>query len=223
MKKEFWRKGMSLSICLSILCTMDMAWADQESFDAFSKSLRDHLNGKQIFLDHPLLLLILAILFGGVVSISIYSAKKRKKVRELNTRLTGENPSAIPERFSYQVRKDEKRRWFRLPVHMDLIYSKSNAGLAPGSTDFITAPLIDLSAGGLLFMTREKLSIGDLLNLMIEFTDHQKFLLVGKVLRVAPNQNQDYPYQVGVQFVGIKEKEQDQIIKLLFQYQREQI
>lgn len=136
-----------------------------------------------------------------------------------------------PETWSRIQRRD----FFRLPISLPLRFrtvslppdfARDNTvkkqALAAWSEDrlFNVGRTKDLSGGGLLMITETPLSAGE--EVFLELRMPQELLrLSGRVVRELAGNQDDGPGQVvGVEFVGIDEREQDQIIQFIFREER---
>lgn len=90
-----------------------------------------------------------------------------------------------------------------------------NVELLPGNT-------IDLSGGGLQFITKHNVPENKLLQINLNL-NNEKLIVFAKPARIRPYPDEkDRQYwAVGVQFINISESERDKIIKYVFDWQRE--
>ena len=70
----------------------------------------------------------------------------------------------------------------------------------------------DVSGGGIRLPIRQRLVAGTLLRMHIELMrEGKKFVVEGKVVWLKPTQNQDSPYEAGIEFIGIDPLERNMI------------
>lgn len=103
----------------------------------------------------------------------------------------------------------EKRECHRFEVPgATLSYKRS--GFFSTSPDFEDeyCPILDLSLGGLRFLTQKNLKVNSKLTLKISFHEKEgSFFLSGKVKWTISNPGFSYKYQVGIQFNPYGDKE----------------
>jgi c-di-GMP-binding flagellar brake protein YcgR len=131
-----------------------------------------------------------------------------------------------------QVQRRQRRKYFRVPsIMLNARYLEiSGDGSQPVPEEWRqaeTALVINLSGGGLMFVTDRELPVGTLLllRLFLESKGENKEVLVkGKILRVqAFKMDRLQRYRYGVQFFDLTEKDRDEIISYLFTILRERL
>jgi len=69
-------------------------------------------------------------------------------------------------------------------------------------------PILDLSLGGLRFLTQKNLKVNTRLSVKVSYHENGgSFYLIGKVQWIIPNPGFSYKYQVGIQFNPYGDKE----------------
>ncbi len=115
-----------------------------------------------------------------------------------------------PERME----KIQLRSWVRHPCEIPVKYVVLNQD----STKYSTISL-DISGGGILILTKEAYGINT--PLYLEFSiDDCLIKTIGNVVRTVP---QDKEYKTAIEFEKIKLGEREQIVKYIFQKQREML
>lgn len=107
--------------------------------------------------------------------------------------------------FKGKERRDCHR--FKIPG-ATLSYKKSGFFSASSEYEDEYLPILDLSLGGLKFLTQKNLKVNTKLNIKISY--HEKdgsFYLAGKVKWTISNPGFSYKYQVGIQFNPYGDKE----------------
>lgn len=107
--------------------------------------------------------------------------------------------------FKGKERRDCHR--FKIPG-ATLSYKKSGFFSASPEYEDEYCPILDLSLGGLKFLTQKNLKVNTKLNIKISY--HEKdgsFYLAGKVKWTISNPGFSYKYQVGIQFNPYGDKE----------------
>ncbi|NLK51760.1 MAG: hypothetical protein GX295_04855 [Syntrophomonadaceae bacterium] len=121
----------------------------------------------------------------------------------------------------------QRRSWVRveitLPIHFrpwKAVRGNDEAEEVP----YIEAETIDLSGGGILFTTNEKLQEGDYLDLLIDLPEIGPFKMKVRISRIQPAPpTAKKSYMVGVEFLNMREAKRDRIVKVVFDRQRELI
>jgi len=121
----------------------------------------------------------------------------------------------------YQIKKIQRRGYVRVPVNLHLEY-KLNKEVEKDETYHKTT-IRDLSGGGTQFTTDIKLIKGDTLKIQL-FLPSITINCKAKVMWVYTEiRNNRERFLIGIKFIDIPEKIRDQIIKYIFQRQRELI
>jgi len=114
-------------------------------------------------------------------------------------------------------RTDKQRRaWFRLPVNQYFLYAQDN------SNYYEKTKAINISGGGLLFATNEKLKEDDRLKIYINIAPGKKLILNGKVVWISenPEDDKDNRFLVGIEFINIKAAGRDSIVGKILEKQQ---
>jgi len=227
-------------------CAQALTW------DVFSSSVSTTITegtGFSLFSFLSLILIILVLsLIILVLSLSrfqkantqrLISDNQHKKWNESTVALSGgETPQ---KRMHYRLRTDASIKW--LPL--------KNAYYANPNVDYVENRLWDMSAGGLSFVTQDKLGLGDKLRILFDYGENIPLKLDGSVTRLEeiispepqPN-NENYEpeplndadmeptyndddreptYNVGIKFNSILEDEREIIIAWITERQRTNI
>jgi c-di-GMP-binding flagellar brake protein YcgR len=82
---------------------------------------------------------------------------------------------------------------------------------------------VNISGSGIRFKTKERCNLGDFFAMRVEipFRTKKVLKLLGEVVRMEPGD--ETGYAVGLRFVDISRKDQDQIINFVFKRQYELI
>lgn len=109
-----------------------------------------------------------------------------------------------------------QRGWMRLSIEQEILFAREE------DQKYKRATVINMSGGGLLLATDEEMEKNDELEIILELTPGEELKLTGRVLRVTKNDADDNknPYMVGLQFMNIKQGEQDKIVKMILQKQQ---
>lgn len=117
-----------------------------------------------------------------------------------------------------KVNKAQRRSYLRLPVNMVCHWSK------PDEDTDQEAAIIDLSGGGCQLKTTETLEEGTEINLRLTVPNKPEIVIKSKIMRVLERQDKKHNYyHCGVEFTEIRENQRDQIVKYLFELQRDSI
>lgn len=119
-----------------------------------------------------------------------------------------------------EVKRIQRRNFVRfdvkLPLKVGLLAENLNNPLAE-----ICAKTIDISGGGLSFISKDKFEKDGEITLEIELPDMGLVNAVGKVVRVGKKENNNNEFIYSVGFIFIDEFDRDKIVKYIFNKQRE--
>ncbi|MGB9765055.1 MAG: PilZ domain-containing protein [Candidatus Saccharicenans sp.] len=110
-----------------------------------------------------------------------------------------------PQKNIYQLEKRISQR-FKIPG-ATVSYKRTRWFLNKKKFEEEFCPLLDLSRGGLRFGCRRRLRVGKKLYLQLSIPgERSPLFLLGRVRWSAKNDNENFPYQTGVQFNVYGEK-----------------
>ena len=114
-----------------------------------------------------------------------------------------------------------RRQYIRVGLSLMVSYSVFDAA-GKKDKDLIAG---DISGGGIRLPLREKLAVGTLLDMQLEFVDEKKkILLEAKIAWVKPNpSSKEYPYEAGVEFVNIDSIERNMVSNCIQYLSREEL
>lgn len=136
-----------------------------------------------------------------------------------------------------QMSRIQRRKFFRYPLELKLAFLKVDlprgflhefktretalAAWAKIPPDrFINSHTNDIGAGGLNLLSNVELNKGEHLYLEIKVKG-LALKVASKVMRVRPSQAGDeYAYHIGVEFIGLNESQQSEIVKFILQEQQ---
>jgi c-di-GMP-binding flagellar brake protein YcgR len=115
--------------------------------------------------------------------------------------------------------KIQRRSYMRLPVKLDVSFR-----VAGDESDFKTGETLDISGGGILFVTEEKIEEGQILELELYLPRRKPFFCRAKVVRLLERaRKKGEKNKVALEYHEITEGKRDQIINYIFEKQREWI
>lgn len=128
--------------------------------------------------------------------------------------------------YPSEVNKLQRREYVRLEVSMPLEFRIIESNEDAGGDDIISYPYkgytINISGGGVLFMTKHEVQMEELLELRMNLPKRENLVLQGKPVRIERRDNRgDRVYNVAVCFTAPKEVDRDAIIAFIFEKQRE--
>lgn len=125
-----------------------------------------------------------------------------------------------------KIERSQRRRYYRFVYTFDAEYwilEEDSPSLKKqvASLESLPAVVINLSGGGLAFVTKNRLSPETLLALRFylqnDWQEDQDVLIKGRVTRVEPLEHGEVRYyRYGVEFFGIDERTRDEIIRFIF-------
>lgn len=140
------------------------------------------------------------------------------KVKE---RLVEPIPLVFLEWPPYQTKKIQRRGFVRVPVNLQLEYMLDNE--QEKEEIYHKALIRDLSGGGTQFTSKNKLIKGDILKIKL-FLPNETINCKARIMWVYTEiRDKTERFLIGIKFIDLPEKVREQIIKYVFQRQRELI
>jgi len=143
---------------------------------------------------------------------------------DLETRVTDEVKDSIPLlRLAYpeQINRIQKRNHVRLPVELEVQYAPVNqAGKKEAPLVFAKASTVDISGGGMKLMVRHPIEEKEMLTLKFYLPLRRGLehlilrALVNRCIEVDP---QTQKYQLSLEFDSINRRQQDIIVRFIFE------
>ncbi|MDH7479551.1 MAG: PilZ domain-containing protein [Syntrophomonadaceae bacterium] len=116
----------------------------------------------------------------------------------------------------------QRRSWVRVPVCLELRYARPPQR-PDQEPDYQEAQTIDLSAGGLMFNSQQKFRHGEELKLRLNLPGGGLELRARVVRAEEASSPERRCYQVGLEFIDIRERQRDRIMRFAFEQQRKLI
>ena len=109
----------------------------------------------------------------------------------------------------------ERREFIRVALAIPVSYS-----VAGTHQEYQQSETEDISTGGMRILLRSELSVGTLLKLKFELLREQKLIqfqgLEARIVWVEPDNNLEYPYKAGIQFVNVDLQESMRISNCIY-------
>ncbi len=141
---------------------------------------------------------------------------ERSSVYEFQTVSLGvikkDNIYALPVPFPDVVRKTEKRKFVRIPLYLDGRFYLSTE---PGAESFAFKSR-NVSAGGLLMVTKKHLNVNDIIFIDMKFND-ELILKRQKSKIVREDSKVEDGYVFGVQFLDLPQNLEKALVRFIFQ------
>ena len=152
-------------------------------------------------------------------------------------RMKEANMHVMTVELQYELKKFQRRQYYRLSCTMDLQYRpmddeekenflKTKELPEPERVyDLMDGVALDFSGGGIRFISRAKYEKNDLMyiKLKISYEDACRiYLLVGKVVASAEGKNGRKNYENRVEFIELDSKIREEIIRYIFREERRQ-
>lgn len=129
-------------------------------------------------------------------------------------------PLIVLEWPPFKTEKIQRRNFVRVPVNLELDFAIDGQS---EKEEFQKVIIRDLSGGGAQFISKTKLAKGEILKIRL-FLPQKTIECKAKVMWVYTEIiDKRERYLVGIKYLDISEKTQDQIIEYVFQRQRELI
>lgn len=188
----------------------------ETKWDDISGSINDSFSGNQAFSIKNITVFAFAILIFYLVFVivRIYWAREEK---EYSQKRRGRHLRRTSARH-------QLRSWFRLMTNNEFEWVTAEKALISKKILYKKDRLVDLSGGGLCFLTEEKLNSGDELKLLLNTGGGKPLSLSGHVVRIIEEAGPDkVMYKVAVQFGKMLSGDRDKIISVIMNRQRESI
>jgi c-di-GMP-binding flagellar brake protein YcgR len=117
-----------------------------------------------------------------------------------------------------KVSKVQRREYFRFDCLLD---AKMRKMVENFDTPFEECLIKDISAGGIRFNCMSELEKGDIVECIIDLEENG-INCVGEVVRVLKVKD-NYKYQIGINFINLKNQDRDSIFRYIFNQQRKLI
>lgn len=115
--------------------------------------------------------------------------------------------------------KIQRRSYVRIPASVPVAYR-----LVPQGQGYESSHTVDISGGGILFLSKDKLEPGQILEIELCLPGRPKVVCQAEVKRfIPPELGGAATYKVAAEFKDITENQRDQIFGFIFQKQREWI
>ncbi len=124
---------------------------------------------------------------------------------------------AVRIAYPTQVERVQQRRHYRLPVLLAFSFRVINDLKSHRSLVTCQGHTVDISGGGMQFVSQEDLKFGDQLEIDLPAGLGLSAGIIGTVLRTADNF--DGTYQASVQFENLDRQQEEAIIRFIFQEQ----
>ncbi|MEA4849759.1 MAG: flagellar brake protein [Clostridiaceae bacterium] len=118
-----------------------------------------------------------------------------------------------------EVNKIQRRDFYRLKVMKEIEARLVEDLKAKKFGESFKCNMHDISAGGLLFSSKQELSENDILEFTIDLNG-KKHIVFGAIVRRTLNENRKAPYSYGVMYVNTNMTERNAITKFIFEEQR---
>ena len=120
------------------------------------------------------------------------------------------------------VKNEPGRDLVRVPVNFKFNYGLIKTGLPGEKLDYVSAQSIDLSGGGVSFITKHEIKAGDSLRIHLELDPGKTLNLSGRVVRTTvDNSGDNRRWIAAVEFVAVATRDTESIIQWIFRYQRD--
>lgn len=137
--------------------------------------------------------------------------------------------------FVSELKKFQRRQFYRLPCTMNVEYKRldqeevdeymGKAQVIDIEGSFQNGIVLDLSGGGMRFLTKEKMDTGDIIIISLQLQNDEeapKTLLIGKVILSEEIKNREKVYENRMEFIEISERLREKLVKFIFEEERKQ-
>ena len=186
----------------------------ETGWNEVSGSISNSLSGNEVFSIKNILALLLMILifFLAYQLFKMFWKREEKRSYERRRQRVYLRPLA----------PQQKRYWFRLQTNSEFEWVTAEEASKARRIRYKKDRLVDISGGGLCFITSEKLNPGDDIKLLLDIGGGKPLYLDGHVVRVDELTGRDKTVnKVSVQFGELLEGERDRIITHIMNRQRD--
>jgi c-di-GMP-binding flagellar brake protein YcgR len=120
-----------------------------------------------------------------------------------------------------ELRRVQRRQFYRLKITLDVYIRLLEQEGSPQDDGWKKTFTEDISGDGMRLKSFEAIPDGSLLDCMIRLRDRQIIRLQGRVLEVFEAEDEILPYRLRIEIQGISEQIQNEIIRFIFDRQRE--
>jgi len=164
--------------------------------------------------------LINLIITAALVVVAVYLFRRFGE-RDLAQRVAHwRKVEVIRPDYRYRGSSGQKRSWVRVKADMDFDYVLLDEA-GNSVSDAKRVPVIDLSAGGLSFLSDEDLTAGRELLAFINLDEEQLLRVKARVVRVLKDPDGENRWTVGVQFLNLRPRDEERIVRWSIRRQRE--
>ena len=118
------------------------------------------------------------------------------------------------------IKKIQRRQFYRLkvvlPIEFTVLDEENKA-----KNSILEGSCIDISGNGLGLYTDYRLEVNTIIECKISLDNEDQLLVKGKVVRVGLTHGLAYKYDAGITFHEITDRTRDELIKFIFNKQRE--
>lgn len=141
-------------------------------------------------------------------------------------------------RLSSEIKKYQRRQYYRLDCNYEIKYKiieqsaldyREITGNLPGYVEhepFLAATALDISGGGMRFVTKQDMQKGEVIMLGISYTADagEKYIeVLANVISAAAAKNNTDVFEIRVNYIDITENVREDIIKFIFSEQRKKM
>lgn len=135
-------------------------------------------------------------------------------------------PTLIVNKPDSIIRINQKREYVRLatnlPLRFKMLTTDNNSDIDE-ENNILRATTIDISAGGVLFTTKDNFKKTEKMEIELKLSDHELIICTAKVVRIFEKDRKTGETRVAVEFDNINEGQRDKIFRYIFEKQREWI
>ncbi|MCR4955993.1 MAG: PilZ domain-containing protein [Lachnospiraceae bacterium] len=213
--------------------------SDSGSTTSYVSMIQDIFPNGDLEIDMPIFQRKLILLHNGMRYKLVFISGKNTYIAigEVVDRYKSENRYLLRVELKTQPEKFQRREFFRCEILLDLEYMNLPRPENLEQLDEILklqeqdgfeqevypALILDISGGGIRFVSKRENNVGDykkfLFNLPVEGT-MKHFAIPGRILACKLIQDSKVKYECRVEFVNIDSKQQEQIIRYIFEEER---
>lgn len=205
------RSFLQIALFLLLLTSIFTLPAQAEvTYRDVSRSISESFSGNRV----NVIGIVLTVLFFALVILIFHLSwlRKEKEINRKRRTRVALRPKGQPH----------KRSWFRLKISAEFKWVLVGEASKTKEEQYNTGRLVDISGGGVSFITGQKLNPGDEIEFLLDTGRDKPMFINGRVLRMDEETgHNDAVYKVSVQFGNLTNGERDRIVSFIMRRQRD--
>lgn len=153
-----------------------------------------------------------------------------KSTVTITDRFKNNNIYLVKLELTSEIKKNQRRQYYRLECALELRFRKLTVEEAAmivhekpfvmdETVEFEKSVLVDISGGGLRFLSPLRYSVGDFI--INQFTLNTEYTAIGRILNARPVENRINVFEYRVEFINLDNKTREAIVRFIFEKERQ--